>query len=108
MATLRQWFNRFTDATGEEPTYVIFGERPWSSDNEYWSGLPTGITDFNLVPDSVLDQEFDSGYGCTESPNLCAWSESWIIFSDQYDGAENLCWVPRHPLDHEPIRPGGG
>lgn len=30
------------------------------------------------------------------------------LFSDVYDGAEDLQWVPRNPMAHVPIRPGGG
>lgn len=99
--TLREWFNRFTEKTGDIPTHIVFGQE---SD---WPNLPTGITHWLEVPDAVLDHEFYSGYGPSASPDLCAWSDSWVLFSDVYDGAESLCWVPRHPRDHNPIRPGG-
>ena len=91
--TLREWFADFTAKTGETPTEITFGQ---------------GLIPFGpLLAAGGLDKEFDDGFGGVRSPDLCAWSPSWVLFSDQYDGAENLCWVPRNPTEHDPIRPGG-
>jgi hypothetical protein len=109
--TLRQWFAKFAKVTGEMPTHVVFGLQDWLSDEaaEMWSDVaPGALMPMESVPDNLLDQEFNRGYGGNNSPDLCAWSPSWVLFSDNYDGAESLCWVPRHPLPHKPSRPGGG
>lgn len=110
--TLRIWFTNFNQQTDETPSTIVFGwGRGWGDyrKDEWpeWSEWGR-VIDFNRVPDEILDKEFDAGYGGNESPNLCAWSKSWVLFSDNYDGAESLEWVPRNPIDHEPARPGGG
>lgn len=114
MTTIRDWFDSFTRATGETVKYVVLGQDPdnwdWSDepDNTQVWGVPVGeVMHITYVTDSVLDREFDDGYGGNRSPNLCAWSDSYVIFSDTYDGAESVCWVPKAPTPHLPIRPGG-
>lgn len=113
-ATIREWFDNFTKETGEEVEVVCLGGGRWYTDEKDapYSGWPeypvrtvTPIADLNP---SVLDHAFDDGYGGTDSPNLCAWSPSFVVFSDQYDGAESIQWVPRNPIDHDPTRPGDG
>jgi hypothetical protein len=107
--TLRAWFDRFTKQTGERPTHIVFGESPrYAASGEWPIAHPKVVIEFDHLHDLILDHEFDDDYGGNESPDLCAWSPSWVIFSDNYDGAEDLCWVPRAPRDHDPIRPGGG
>ena len=112
MATLREWFDRFTEQTGEKPEAIVFGtddEGYLSSKWEEWNLPATGqVVPFDQVAGHVLDVTFDETWGGNDSPDLCAWSPSWVLFSDNYDGYEGLCWVPRNPTDHSPIRPGGG
>lgn len=105
---LREWFDEFTAETGEPVESVVFGWDDWDYNREDWPEIESrALVAFGDVPASVLDREFDGGFGGTETPNLAAWSESWVLFSATYDGAEWLCWVPRHPVAHKPIRPGG-
>ena len=111
MTTLRQWFDEFTDTTGEPIDYIVFGRFPrWDHDDERntWPTTPNTLTRFSNLSDDILDRRFDDGFGGNETPDLCAWSDSFVIFSDNYDGAEGLLWVPRNPKAHQPIRPGGG
>jgi hypothetical protein len=107
MVTLREWFDDFEKATGERPIAVKFGWGDRDYRSEEWPPLPSGVALFIRL-DAVLDHEFDDDYGGNESPNLCAWSDNWVLFSDNYDGSESLRWVPRFMVDHDPIRPGGG
>ena len=108
---IRNWFDRFTLRTNERPTHIVFG---WgdrygiADDNDGWDIEEDHIVTFDDVPDSIMDREFDDGFGGNDTPNLCAWSRSWVIFSENYDGAEGLQWVPNSPSHHNPIRPGGG
>lgn len=108
MTTLRQWFERFTAATSETPTYIVFGWGDYGYHSENWPTLPDGVKAWSELSAEILDFGFDDGFGGNDSPNLCAWSDSFVIFSDNYDGAESLAWVPREPIAHEPVRPGGG
>lgn len=100
-ATLREWFDSFQEAVGEPVEFVVLGESGWD-------GYAVDVAmPWEEVPSEVLDRSFDCGFGGSASPNVCAWSESWVMFSDVYDGFETACWVPRSPMDHAPIRPGG-
>lgn len=110
MATMREWFDGFTAETGETPDTIVFGwEYDWARERGDWPEVDEGaLVAFSDVPASMLDRPFDDSYGGNRTPNLAAWSPSWVLFSDNYDGAETLQWVPRHPTPHTPIRPGGG
>ena len=105
--SLREWFDHFTQVTGETPTHIVIAGRVRIGTTK-WPDAPKGLVEWGDVPVSVLDTPFYDGFGGNDTPNLCAWSTSWVIFSDNYDGSEILQWVPRHPVDHDPIRPGGG
>lgn len=113
-ASIRGWFDEFTARTGEKVTHVClsWGDSWRTTDDYYtsrWGDISQGVAlPFDEVPAATLDAKFDDGFGGNESPNLCAWSENWVLFSDDYDGAESIRWVPRSPRDHEPVRPGGG
>jgi len=108
MTTLREWFDHFTEATGEVPQHIVFGF-VWDDDADRWPAIVVDeVLAFADVPAKALDARFDDSYGGTEAPNFAAWSENFVLFCDQYDGAESICWVPRHPMAHTPLRPGGG
>lgn len=50
-----------------------------------------------VAPDpSVLDVDFDDGYGCSEGPEFLAWDRIYVYFPVVYDGSE---WVGRAPRD---------
>lgn len=108
MITLREWFQEFTDATGETPVTIVFGWPRYMYGKDKWPATPEGLTPYADVNADLLDYPFDNGYGAACSPNLCAWSPTYVIFSDNYDGSEEPRWMPRDPTDHQPIRPGGG
>lgn len=57
---------------------------------------------------SWLDKNYPHGYGAPECPAITAWAERVVIFVSQYDGATNVCTVPRNPVNHHPDMPGGG
>lgn len=52
-----------------------------------------------VSPDeSVLDVEFDAGYGSSQGPEVLIWTESRVYFPVVYDGAEWLGSAPRNPI----------
>lgn len=111
MTTMKNWFDQFTADTGEKVEFICLGEVPtWWGEHEIarWNGYQPNV----VLPfgggEPWLDVDFDEGFGGNETPNFCAWSPNWVIFSDNYDGAEGIQYVPRNPTDHTPIRPGGG
>lgn len=107
MTSLHEWFDRAADATGERPTHIVC--TPPTTDYPGWDATPVGepqsFEDFTATPE--YDRQFYAGYGVPECAVFCAWSDNWVFFPDQYDGAESICMVPRHPVAHSPIQPGG-
>lgn len=62
-----------------------------------------------VAPDeSVLDVQFDAGYGGTEGPDFLAWSETHVYFPVCYDGAESVGAAPRNPTSKGQPHVGGG
>ena len=51
------------------------------------------------IDNGELDREFDSGYGGAEGAPFTAWSENYVYFPLEYDGAEWVGYAPRHPSD---------
>lgn len=93
-ATIRKWF----ESAPEKPS--VFSIPETNKDIyglENWANLPHGTWNFSDVPDSVLDQEFYSGYGCQQVPRFHAWSENYVYYVHEYDGSTMLSWVPRNP-----------
>ena len=68
------------------------------------------IEDLSLVPKTLdLDKDFDDGYGGPKGQPFVAYSEYWVYFCVQYDGAEWVSSVPRQPMQgYEPTHHGGG
>ena len=69
-----------------------------------------GVTEWIAVaPDeSVLDIEFNAGYGLEEGPAVLVWTESHVCFPVCYDGAEWMDKVPRNPRPEPRLHVGGG
>ena len=47
------------------------------------------------LTEEELDVEFDCGYGGTEGIPFTVWTDKWVYFPLQYDGAEWVGSVPR-------------
>ena len=47
--------------------------------------------------DNLPEQEYDEGYGGTRGPEFIAYSPKYVYISVQYDGAEWIEAIPRHP-----------
>lgn len=103
MATLRAWFYDIEARTGETPTHYTLGGNEWGYNSELWPAQYGAWP----PPDSILDTEFDSGYGGECGPAINAWSPSWVIIKATYDGSEWLTTVPRHPSADAPSSVGG-
>ena len=107
-ATLRKWFTSFTTRTGEEITHVqmyadtkaeydMYAEFDFEVPQD-WAVAPFGtVFTYENLPDEVLDYEFYDGYGSASAPCVIAWSDSYLIYIKEYDGAQNIAWFPRFP-----------
>ena len=51
---------------------------------------------------------FDAGYGAEEGVAFTAWSENYVYFPINYDGAEWVGHAPRNPCDIKMEHQGGG
>ena len=59
------------------------------------------------LTDEELNKEFDGGYGSPEGKPFTAWTANTVYFPIQYDGAESVGSVARHP-DGKPTEHQGG
>lgn len=103
--TLRTQLDFFTEETSETVQTIVFGDIPTK-----WLpfDLELGeILQVDQISSVIMDRVFDNSYGIIESPTFCGWSDNFVVFNDDYDGAEDVCWVPRNPQNHYPQRPGG-
>lgn len=57
---------------------------------------------------TLIDYEFDSGYGGEEGVHFTAWTADRVYFPACYDGAEWIEAVPRNPCDQATGHIGGG
>ena len=73
------------------------------------SNHPDDLIVISITPDeSVLDIEFDSGYGGVCGPAFTAWTRTRVLFPACYDGAEWVASVPRNPCGETTEHIGGG
>tara|TARA_R100000951_G_scaffold101420_1_gene92990 strand:+ start:44159 stop:44389 length:231 start_codon:yes stop_codon:yes gene_type:complete len=50
------------------------------------------------LSDTQLNREFDDGYGGPEGTSFTAWSEEYVYFSRDYDGADYIDYALRNPI----------
>jgi hypothetical protein len=61
-----------------------------------------------VAPDeSVLDVEFDNGYGGSRGKPILIWTKQRVYFPVVYDGAEWLGSAPRDPVTQGQAHVGG-
>lgn len=54
-----------------------------------------------------FDEEFYPGYGAANGPGVLAWTEGWVYFPVEYDGAEWMDSAPRNPQADGQCHVGG-
>ena len=95
---------------GEKPLVVVIGEFGWGIMEDEQNN-PVGDMKNKAMPWDVMRQfleyEYDSGYGGPECHAISVYTENYVIFVSQYDGATGLYSIPRNPINHSPIMPGG-
>ena len=108
MSSLVEWIE---EATSEPVLAVVIGEMGWG---DYGS---ENVPNYNKQPRGRilsweeakpwLSYEFNSGYGAPGCNSIYAWTENWVLFVSQYDGATQLERIPRNPTNCMPEMPGG-
>ncbi len=115
--SLQNFKRNILEATGGEAIEAVVIGVCEKYDND-----PYAYTaDIDTIPQSVknkvmswidaekyLNYEYNAGFGGLGCHAIYVWTPQRIIFVSTYDGATKVCSVPRHPVDGEPIMPGGG
>lgn len=57
---------------------------------------------------SLLDEDFDSGFGGEDGEPFTAWTDQKVYFPACYDGSEWMACVNRHPCNVATNHVGGG
>ena len=102
MANLINWITEA--AGGETVEAIVVGKKGWTNNDPV--PIFGKVVSWEIAK-PLLDYEFNDGYGSPQCHAITVWTETKVIFVDQYDGATNIRWIPRNPIDHDPIMPGG-
>ena len=104
MTTLKEWIEEA--AEGEPIIGVVLGRSPYN------------FKEFEFYPENklltwekalqYLQFDFCGGYGSQGHFPIHAWTKSWVIGTDNYDGSTSCFRIPRNPCDCVPCEPGGG
>jgi hypothetical protein len=99
------------EVTDDEPIIaIVIGEMGWSNYQEEgkpeWKHIVGKLISWKEA-EPFLDYEYDTGYGAPDCQAIYAWTQNWIIFVTQYDGATWVSRIPRNPINCIPGMPGG-
>ena len=94
--------------SGGEPIKAILMKRPslWY-DRETHSRFYKGAKEVSSAL-TILDFEFDDGYGSENGCILYAWTRNYVIIKSTYDGSEAYHAIPRNPADTKELQSFGG
>lgn len=92
MTTAKQQLLRACEQTKDDPNTLII----LFQTGDKYSDAPRPVQRA-MTPDDLPADEYDAGYGGTEGPAMIAFSEKYVYISVQYDGAEWMEAIPRHP-----------
>ena len=107
MGNIAAWLREYETQHGEVIEAICIGQHDddrWSLDGEF-NDRTGGRIDRVRSRDeglSILDVEYDSGFGGADCFPMYAWSASWVYFIDEYDGATGVNYIPRNPIDCAP------
>lgn len=89
------------EAGGERIIGAVVGEKGWD-----YTYTPRGVRAWEAIRES-LDYCVNDGYGIPECHAVYVWTETKVIFVEQYDGSTSVVSVPRFPVPCVPTMPGG-
>lgn len=70
-------------------------------DEDYEETPPSGVLTWEVAK-MILDYNYDSGYGGADCHPVYAWTDTQIMFVNEYDGSTSVCWLPRNPTNLTP------
>ena len=108
---MRTFADHLEEVANEPILYAVIGEMGWGDYNS------EGVPNYSEQPKNELlkwedarkwlDYETDYGYGAPKQNAVYCWTENWIVFMWQYDGATGADRIPRNPVACIPTMPGG-
>jgi hypothetical protein len=92
---------------GEEIEYITM--RKIKDGMDKWDDDCYEVIDNKDAILTILDKDYDMGYGGEEVPSIYAWTKTRVIIKGCYDGSEWFEDVPRNPnKEIIPESVGGG
>lgn len=103
------WYDLMQEVGDEAVEAVVLGNKGarWYSEDDDETTYPKGEV---LTPEaafSILNYEYDTGYGGVDCHEVYMWTNTKVIFVVQYDGSTSIHSVPRNPVNTIPEIPGG-
>lgn len=89
-------------ACPEPIQWFVIGEEEYTWDDSKFDHMPKGEILIWDESKKLLDFEYDSGFGSVDGPAIFAWSENYVVFSSEYDGAQDFVAIPRNPTNCMP------
>ena len=89
---LMEEVNRNHDTVVGMVCFVTPNYQQWNYDDS-----PSGPQEYRCTVDELPCYMYDSGYGLQEGPSIRCYSERYIYYSHEYDGAEWVCSILRNP-----------
>jgi hypothetical protein len=88
------------EAVGDDtPTIIVIHKtETWYKDPKYKSG--DSFADVSLTYEfglDLLDYDYDAGYGAQDCHDILIWSNNWVYYIEEYDGATYVNKIPRTP-----------
>ncbi len=104
MANISTWLREAEARTGETINAIVVGvhyDRRYGMDTEAREDEHVTLSREDGL--KKLDLDYDNGYSGADCYPMYAWTDRWVYFVSEYDGATCLSRVPRNP---GPCAPG--
>ena len=115
-------FADYLECVADEPIIcVVIGKLEW---DDYWDDdwdddwNSVSVPNYRDIPKGQvlpwsegrkwLEFKTSYGFGSPKQPAVYCYTENYVIFMTQYDGATSASAVPRNPINIMPEMPGGG
>jgi hypothetical protein len=93
----------FEEEAGEPILFAVVGQH-YNAPNKH---LPDQTPETRVVRPwaearQMIDYFYDNGFGGADCHPVTAWSENWVLWVSEYDGATSVGERPRNPAAHQP------
>jgi hypothetical protein len=105
---LKNWIEQFEERKGQTVQKIVIGQHyddKYAYEEDHVDKAPPDMINKVLTREvglTILDLDYDSGYGGADCFPFYAWTEDYVLFVAEYDGSTRLGRIPRNPIDVEP------